>query len=139
MQVLSDDDKRRVYDQFGEAGLKGGMGGMGGESGCRRWCWHRGNPGTVLEASGPAPVLPRSPTSRHPCTPGFGGMGGMGAEGFSNPFDIFETFFGGGMVRACGQGQPGRASQALEHMVAAPAQTLSAWAARGCRYDGGAA
>lgn len=29
-QVLADDDKRRIYDQFGEAGLKGGMGGFGG-------------------------------------------------------------------------------------------------------------
>lgn len=51
-QVLSDDDKRRIYDQYGEAGLKGGMG-------------------------------------------GFGGASGMGD--FQNPFDLFETFFGGGM------------------------------------------
>ncbi len=29
-QVLSDDDKRRVYDQFGHAGLEGGAGGMDG-------------------------------------------------------------------------------------------------------------
>lgn len=30
-QVLSDDDKRRIYDQFGHAGLEGG-GGMGGDA-----------------------------------------------------------------------------------------------------------
>ena len=30
MQVLSDPEKRKIYDQFGEEGLKGGMGGMGG-------------------------------------------------------------------------------------------------------------
>jgi molecular chaperone DnaJ len=34
LQVLSDDNKRAIYDKFGEAGLKGdafgGMGGMGG-------------------------------------------------------------------------------------------------------------
>ncbi|KAI3434453.1 hypothetical protein D9Q98_002530 [Chlorella vulgaris] len=57
-EVLSDDEKRGVYDRYGEAGLKGGFPGAGG----------------------------------------MGGMGGMGGPGdFSNPFDIFETFFGGGM------------------------------------------
>ena len=30
LQVLSDPEKRKIYDQFGEEGLKGGMGGMGG-------------------------------------------------------------------------------------------------------------
>ena len=29
-QVLSDPEKRKIFDQFGEEGLKGGMGGMGG-------------------------------------------------------------------------------------------------------------
>lgn len=31
-QVLSDDEKRRIYDQFGHAGLEGGMGGFDGAS-----------------------------------------------------------------------------------------------------------
>lgn len=44
-EVLSDDEKRRIYDQYGEDGLKGGAGGAGGFA--------------------------------------------------SNPFDIFESFFGG--------------------------------------------
>lgn len=50
--MLSDDKKKTIYDQYGEAGLKGGMGGFGGAS--------------------------------------------AGAAGFSNPFDLFESFFGGG-------------------------------------------
>lgn len=52
-EVLSDDEKKSIYDRFGEEGLKGG--GMGG--------------------------------------PGFGGMGGN--PDFTNPMDIFESFFGG--------------------------------------------
>ena len=48
--MLSDDDKRAIYDQYGEAGLKGGMGAGPGDFG-----------------------------------------------GFTNPFDLFETFFGQGM------------------------------------------
>jgi len=51
-EVLSDDQKKAIYDRYGEAGLKGGMGGFGGS-----------------------------------------GMGGQGD--FSNPFDLFESFFGG--------------------------------------------
>lgn len=47
--MLTDDQKRSIYDQYGEAGLKS-MGGMGG------------------------------------------GAAGMGD--FSNPFDLFESFFG---------------------------------------------
>lgn len=50
-EVLSDDEKKSIYDRFGEDGLKGG--GMGA-----------------------------------------GGFGGMGGD-FTNPMDIFESFFGG--------------------------------------------
>ncbi|XP_024376714.1 chaperone protein dnaJ A7A, chloroplastic [Physcomitrium patens] len=53
-EVLSDDEKRSIYDRFGEAGLKGA-----------------------------------------------GGAGG--AAGFNNPFDLFETFFGGMGGRSSGQ------------------------------------
>eukprot|EP00270_Netrium_digitus_P003163 TRINITY_DN1357_c0_g1_i4.p1 TRINITY_DN1357_c0_g1~~TRINITY_DN1357_c0_g1_i4.p1 ORF type:complete len:462 (+),score=107.12 TRINITY_DN1357_c0_g1_i4:44-1387(+) len=60
-EVLSDDEKRSIYDRFGEAGLKG-MGGAGG---------------------------------------------GPGMGDFSSPFDIFETFFGGGMGGGVG-GRPTR-------------------------------
>jgi molecular chaperone DnaJ len=49
VQVLSDSNKRAIYDRYGEAGLKGGM----------------------------------------------GGFGGGGSADFTNPFDLFESFFGG--------------------------------------------
>jgi molecular chaperone DnaJ len=62
LQVLSDDNKRAIYDKFGEAGLKGdafgGMGGMGG--------FQAANPMDIFESffgSG---------------FPGFAGMDGMG-------------------------------------------------------------
>jgi len=65
-EVLSDDNKKAIYDRYGEAGLKGGMGGFG--------------------------------------------AGGPGVE-FSNPFDLFESFFGGNM--GFGRGGAGRMSRAI--------------------------
>eukprot|EP00798_Chlamydomonas_sp_ICE-L_P028051 gene28051-31153_t len=51
-EVLSDENKKAIYDRYGEAGLKGASGGGGG--------------------------------------------GGQGVE-FTNPFDLFESFFGQGV------------------------------------------
>ena len=65
-EVLSDDQKRPIYDQYGFAGLDG-MGGMGGGGGGYSHAFHD-------------------------FSDLFGGMGGMGG-GFS---DIFENIFGGG-------------------------------------------
>lgn len=62
-QVLSDENKKAIYDRYGEAGLKSGAGGF----------------------------------------PGGAGMGGQGD--FSNPFDLFESFFGAGMGRGGATGQ----------------------------------
>nr|MBI5455659.1 J domain-containing protein [Candidatus Levybacteria bacterium] len=72
-EVLSDPSKRQTYDQFGEAafeqggpGAGGPFGGAGGQYG----------PFTYTYSSG--------------------GQGGFDFGGFSDPFDIFEQFFGGG-------------------------------------------
>jgi len=65
-EVLSDDQKRQIYDTYGEAGLKSGM----------------------------------------------GGFSSAGAGDFTNPFDLFEQFFGGGMG-AAGFGSRGRTSRAV--------------------------
>ena len=62
-EVLTDDQKRSIYDQYGEAGLKS-MGGMGG--------------------AGP----------------------GMGD--FTNPFDLFESFFGANPFGGGGGGPRGQ-------------------------------
>lgn len=74
-EILSDEKKRQSYDQFGHAafdpssGFGGGFGGQqrGGQQG----------PFTYTYTSGGNP---------------FAGFGG--SEGFSDPFEIFESFFG---------------------------------------------
>lgn len=75
-EVLSDQSKRQTYDQFGAAAFEqggptgqgpfGGFGGFGGQQG----------PFTYTYTNG--------------------GQGGFDFGGFSDPFEIFEQFFGGG-------------------------------------------
>ena len=60
-EVLSDEQKRQIYDTYGEAGLKGGMGGMGGFGGQGDFS----NPFDLFESF----------------FGGAGGMGGMGGMG----------------------------------------------------------
>lgn len=76
-EVLSNDQKRSAYDQFGHAAFDPGAGGFGGH--------------TYTQGSGPFTFTWNSA----------GGNFGQGADfdfgGFSNPFDIFEQFFGGGV------------------------------------------
>ena len=73
--VLSDPQKRKIYDQFGEEGLKGdGGAGGGGMPGGFRYEFH-GDPNEIFRQF-------------------FGGRGGMGA--FGGGGDPFEEMFGGG-------------------------------------------
>jgi len=78
-EVLSNQEKRQSYDQFGHAAFDAasGMGGNPFAGGFRQ-----GGPFTYTYSSGgPNP---------------FGGAGGD----FSDPFEIFEQFFGGGFAQA---------------------------------------
>jgi len=73
-EVLSDAQKRKTYDQFGHAAFDpssgGGFGGFGQQSG-------RSGPFTYTYTSA-------------------GGANPFGNFDFSDPFEIFESFFGGG-------------------------------------------
>lgn len=78
-EVLSNEEKRKTYDQFGHAAFE--QGGMGG-------------------AQGPFGGFGGQQTGRYgPFTYTYS-TGGGGADfdfgGFSDPFEIFEQFFGGG-------------------------------------------
>ncbi|KAL8278799.1 hypothetical protein RQP46_008868 [Phenoliferia psychrophenolica] len=104
-EALSDSNKRAIYDQFGEEGLKNGGGGPPpGSSGF----------GGAFPGGGGAPGgFPGGGASFS-----FGGMpGGMGGGGRrggggfqpSNPEDIFAQFFGGGGGGPFGQAGGSRA------------------------------
>ncbi len=71
-EILSDSKKRETYDQFGHAAFtRGGTGGPGG-------------PGGGSYQQGPFTY-----------TYTRGGGGNQGGSGFTDPFEIFEQFFGG--------------------------------------------
>jgi len=75
-EVLSDDSKRKTYDQVGHAGFEqGGFGGAGG-----------GNPFSGGQQSGQYGPFTYSTS---------GGNANFDFGGFSDPFEIFEQFFGG--------------------------------------------
>jgi len=84
-EVLSDKQKRTIYDQFGEEGLKGGGAPPSGAGGPGGFSGFSGFPGGG--AGGPTFTFTSSPG-------GFGGGGG----GFSptDPQKIFESIFSGG-------------------------------------------
>jgi len=97
-EVLSDSNKRAVYDQFGEEGLKGGGAPPGaGAAGGNPFAGFGGFPG---QGSGGRTTF------------SFNGAPGMGSGGFSasDPNDIFSAFFGGQSpfgAASFGGGKPG--------------------------------
>jgi DnaJ-class molecular chaperone len=97
-EVLSDSGKKAKYDQFGHAAFdpSAGFGGGGGQS-------YRQGPFTYTYSSGG----------------GFEDMfGGAGQQGFNDPFNIFESFFGGQNPFGGGFQQKPHYSMAIDFMDA---------------------
>ncbi|PWU22744.1 molecular chaperone DnaJ [Candidatus Cerribacteria bacterium 'Amazon FNV 2010 28 9'] len=82
-EVLGDESKRKNYDQFGHAAFQ--QGGFNSATG--------GNPFAGGFGGGPFTYTYSNQAGGNP-------FEGFGFGGGSDPFDIFESFFGGGMGRA---------------------------------------
>jgi curved DNA-binding protein len=133
--VLSDDAKRKQYDQFGHAGMDAGFGSNAGGGGdpfeaFRRAQGQRGGGGG---AGGGARGYRRYQPGPNVSVEDFEGAGGAG--GFA---DIFEQFFGGqaGAARGGGAagaagGRPGRAQTPRGEDIEYPVTLTFAQAARG--------
>lgn len=88
-EVLSDTNKRQMYDQYGkEAFEKNGYGRSTG--GGSPYGQQQGGPFSYTYSSSDPFSTKGGPTS---------GWEGFDMGGFSDPFDIFEQFFGGGQAR----------------------------------------
>lgn len=78
-EILSNPQKRQTYDQYGDAAFSGGAGGPSGAGGP----FGGGNYGPFTY------TYTRGGDNQQ-------GSGGFDFGGFSDPFEIFEQFFGGG-------------------------------------------
>lgn len=85
-QILSDREKKSAYDQFGHSAFTPG-GGFGGQ----------GRPGDFTGQYGPFTYTYTTSNGGPSFAQGFGGQENPFANfDFGDPFDIFESFFGGG-------------------------------------------
>ncbi|CAM9846366.1 unnamed protein product, partial [Choristocarpus tenellus] len=83
-EVLSDQEKRKMYDMYGKEGIFAAAGGGGGGG-------SRGSAGGFPQGFG-------GHGSEGHFFSFHGGNGeGGGFEGFTDPMDLFESIFGGGM------------------------------------------
>jgi molecular chaperone DnaJ len=89
-EVLSDENRRRVYDQYGEEGLRGAAG-MGGQAG--------GFPGGFSSMEEALRTF-------------MGAFGGGGAPGGGRGESIFDSFFGGGGFEEEGGARQGTSKKA---------------------------
>lgn len=83
-EVLSDPQKKQTYDQFGEAAFEQGNPFSGGQSGPFGGFGQQGGPFSYTSSNG----------------------GNFDFGGFSDPFDIFEQFFGGASPFSRAQRRP---------------------------------
>lgn len=105
-EILSNDQKKSAYDQYGHAAFDPSSGGFGGH--------------TYSNQSGPNFTYTNT-TGGNPF-----GNSGFDFEGFNNPFDIFEQFFGGGF-----SGQTRRGPQLETYKI----QLTFLEAANGCQKE----
>lgn len=94
-EVLSNPEKKSAYDQFGHDAFK--QGGMGGAAG-------QGPFGGQTYQQGPFTYTYRTYGSGGQQNP----FEGVDFGGFSDPFEIFEQFFGGGFNPQGGRARPRR-------------------------------
>ena len=92
-EVLSDPKKKEAYDQYGHAAFGSGAAGFGG---------FEGAPGSQTYRQGPFTYTYTTYGGGSPFED-FSAQGGPASGwdfgGFSDPFEIFEAFFGGGLGR----------------------------------------